>query len=940
MCHSQHLFKYYPQDFGKLTVKVQHMDLFFDIFEKHTDVLSHFKAQTLDAPITQLELNAKNLEIHDVKCSIQSITYDYKKEQHKLLIYFGAAIPAHTEFVITTKTTCTPTKHILEGLYYDETPAGAPPTMITQCQQWGFQRIVPCIDDMTAKCTYTTTIIADRRYTNIITNGDIAVPRQPTGNGRDKIVYHNTTTPMAPYLFFLGVGTYATFYREFEYPNGHTFMLELLVPPKSDEKIAHHALEILHDAIMWIHLFTGPDRYKNQRIGHEILSLIQEREQRKKEGKSVEEIRNKLKSLSGAVTFGYQYTGTVYREIGMQNSDFGGMENVGNTTITTNRIMPFPQMTDGSFEYMIRVKCHEFYHNLNGSEVTGQSPFEIWLNEAVTVHIEREYHAFLFGSAYARLSEVLGLLSPDGGTFLADESVASMPVEPDGFNDPNELITSVTYVKAPEFVNMIERFMGKEQFVKALDLYHRRYKHSNASRAQWIGCMEEVAGMDFTKMAECWLKKTGFPHVSVFGEFDPQAKKYDVCFEQINATDSWYWEFPCTCSLFYPDGSHTPEKTVHISSKKQMLEFSNLSQEPAFISLGRWYSFYGKIHYQPTREQLFLQVRSDTDIINSYMAFYFLMDGEKIRLLKNPAEQVRDDIIDMYYGLLTNRALTAELGGTMLALFESVKEPTFAHKYQELYEVKKKIMQAIASKYHQQILELYAEYSAEIPQRTYMKTQVHNIKRRQIKNICLGLLAALDTTPVHALIKKQYQSAKCATDKLIAFRLYLNSSAPDKMQVLDDFEEIAKKNLVSWEAFLSVVGSNDSEQWLSLIGRVEQSAAFRIEQANDQRALYGMFAHNKKKSLLTDEGRAFLRDTIIRLAQINEYSTLALVRVLGNIDKADQSHHVPLVQMLLDIVAALDAAETPSVYNTARRILAGLTGAKETYERAVGKITV
>ena len=68
----------------------------------------------------------------------------------------------------------------------------------------------------------------------------------------------------------------------------------------------------------------------------------------------------------------------------MQNSDFGGMENVGNTTITANRIMPFAGITDSAYEYMIGVKVHEFYHNLNGSEVTGMTPFELWLNEAVT----------------------------------------------------------------------------------------------------------------------------------------------------------------------------------------------------------------------------------------------------------------------------------------------------------------------------------------------------------------------------------------------------------------------------------------------------------------------------------------------------------------------------------------------------------------------------
>ncbi len=147
---------------------------------------------------------------------------------------------------------------------------------------------------------------------------------------------------------------------------------------------------------------------------------------------------------------GYAYTGAVYREIAMQNSDFGGMENVGNTTIAANRIMPGPDTTDPAFEYLVRVKVHEYYHNENGSEVTGWSPFEIWLNEAVTVHVENQHHAFFFGEAYSRIKTVLDLLDPAAGTLTLDRGGAgSMPIEPDGFNDPNDLITGVTYVKAP-----------------------------------------------------------------------------------------------------------------------------------------------------------------------------------------------------------------------------------------------------------------------------------------------------------------------------------------------------------------------------------------------------------------------------------------------------------------------------------------------------------
>src|SRR3989344_1973576 len=228
-------FKYYPEDFGKLPVKAVHMDLVFDMHDDHTRVSNDFRMKALQ-DITELRLDAKNLEAHGCylytdleKKAKKPLKFTYEKEKDKLVLSFSTPLSNGTEFIIRTETTCKPTKNILEGLYYDETPAGAPPTQITQCQQWGFQRLVPCFDDMTAKCTYTTTILADSRYTNVISNGDVAaeyhskegvVQRKVVGHGRSMLCYYNHTTPMAPYLFFLGVGTYTTFKKEFEYPHG------------------------------------------------------------------------------------------------------------------------------------------------------------------------------------------------------------------------------------------------------------------------------------------------------------------------------------------------------------------------------------------------------------------------------------------------------------------------------------------------------------------------------------------------------------------------------------------------------------------------------------------------------------------------------------------------------------------------------------------------
>jgi aminopeptidase N len=938
---TERLFRFYPSDFGEIPVRVIHMDLTFDVHDDFTNVTSLLTAESRDRPLPELVLNAKNLKITSVACAGRECLYRYDAQASLLKIDFPDPVPPRTRFTIRTVTICRPTKNILEGLYYDETPPGAPPQQITQCQQWGFQRLVPCIDDMTAKCTYVTTIIADERYTNIITNGDPVGGREPAGPGRVRVRYENTVTPMAPYLFFIGCGTYAMFRRDCEYPDGRRFGLELLVPPGSDPDRAERALDILHDAVVWVHLYTGPGRYDQPEIRNRIYTLMVERERLKKADPGSAQlagILQELGGLAGKVVPGYTYTGTVYREIGMQNSDFGGMENVGNTTITTNRIMPFPGITDPAFEYMARVKVHEFYHNLNGSEVTGYSPFEIWLNEAVTVHIEREYHAFHFGENYSRLQSVLSLLAPGSGTLALDSNAASMPIEPDGFNDPNELITDITYMKGPEFVRMIETLMGRERFVQGLDRYHHRYRHGNATRIQWIRAMEEAAGQGFSEMAEGWLRRTGFPVLSVQARYDKDRKSMVLRLNQNGSRGKNLWIFPFRLALADSDGRDIADLTVRVEHAEQEIVIP-AREPPAFLSLNRGFSFYGKVAYEASLDELYRQVAADRDMVNRFIAFTTIMDREKMDLLLNKKEEPDERCTDLFIRLLSNRDLMAECGGQFLTIFESVPDEEYAHRYKALYEARERLLRVVAVRHREALLGIYRDGDVPLPAgHRDLAEEVLAIKRRQVKNTALAVLSRLDTPDIHRLVREQFRTGASATDRLVAFMLYMDSSAPDRSDVLARFGQESGRNPVSWENFLGAVAGISSPDAVDFVIQAEQSDAFRIEQANDQRALYARFALNRKKSLQTETGRAFLAQTLLRLAPINEYSTGAILRVFGPLDRMEAEYHLPLVRILAGLLAKLDPAAAPSVYNTARRILLGNPAAVERYERERGAI--
>ncbi|HUK39045.1 MAG TPA: M1 family metallopeptidase [Methanomicrobiales archaeon] len=932
------LFRYYPEDFGEIPVKVVHMDLTFDVHDDHTRVTSLFTARTLDRSIQALDLNAKDLEIVSITSEGRRVTADYRRAEAKIRLTFQPRLPPGTEFTVRTETICRPTRNILEGLYYDETPPGAPPTQITQCQQWGFQRLVPCIDDMTAKCTYTTTIIADARYTHLLSNGDVVEARNRASEGRDRIRYANTVTPMAPYLFFLGVGTYAAFERQLEYPDGKTFMLELLVPPGSDPALAREALGILHDAVLWVYLFTGPQQYRDPDTRMEILRLVGERERERERSidGEVDEIRKKLAELVAKITPGYQYTGTVYREIGMQNSDFGGMENVGNTTITTNRIMPFPEMTDTAWDYLFRVKVHEYYHNLNGSEVTGRSPFELWLNEAVTVFVENENHDFLFGADYNRLSTALTLLSPDGGTLALDSGAMAMPIEPDGFNDPNDLITAVTYVKAPEFVRMIETLVGKEGFAAGLHAYHSRFRHGNASRADWIAAMEKAGGGELAGMAQVWLKETGYPVVTVEEAYDEPARTFTLTLTTPRSKGGKVWEFPFSWSLVGTGGRVLAEGVRRIRSEREEIAVTGVDR-PAYASLNRGYSFYGKVRAAAGEEALHRQARTDPDAVNRYLAFYSLADLEKARLVAGPASVPSERFTDLFMDLLADADLLDRLGGLGLTVFESVEDEALAHRYRALFEARQRLLHAIATRHQEALLSLYdSNASGPVPEDT--AGRIRAIKRRQVKNLCLEVLATLDSVGVHHLLLRQFREAVMASDRLNAFRLILGSTSRDRDAIFTEFLDGSAGNLVAWEAFLSTVAGSNAPDLVDLVGLAESSRSFRLDQANDQRALYVRFAMNRKVSLQTAEGRDCLRRILEGLARVNETSTVRALQVFGHLDLMEEEYHLPLAGLLADLLKVFHPDGNPVSYNTVRRLLLGAPRALAAYEAKFGRV--
>jgi aminopeptidase N len=343
------------------------------------------------------------------------------------------------------------------------------------------------------------------------------------------------------------------------------------------------------------------------------------------------------------------------------------------------------------------------------------------------------------------------------------------------------------------------------------------------------------------------------------------------------------------------------------------------------------------LRFDPGDDALYLQATTDPDAVNRYLAFHALADREMARLIADPASSPSERFTTLFLDLLEDREFLERVGGQGLTIFESVEDGGLAHRYLALFEARQRLLSAIAKRHQEDLLSLYHSLTA-LPEPATTPDRIRAMKARQVKNLLLEILSTLDTAGVHFLLMRQFRESPWASDELNAFRLLLASSSRDRDAIFGEFLEGSSQNLVAWEAFLTAVAGSNAPDLVDLVQRAEKAPAFRIDQANDQRALYIRFAMNRKVSLQTEEGRAYLRKILERLAPVNETSLVRALQAFGHLDRMEEKYHLPLAGLLADLLRVFDPSANPVAYNTVRRLLLGSPRALAAYEARFGPL--
>ncbi|OGV69230.1 MAG: peptidase M1 [Lentisphaerae bacterium RIFOXYA12_FULL_48_11] len=864
-------YQYNRSDFKPLPVRLEHMNIYLNFLDgkvEGTNTLWMTARKSLDS----ISLDARDITIHSVMLAGKNgkpLDYDYPDGAHVLVVKLPECVKVGQTFAVTIRATCVPSDNILEGIYKDTNPPGCPQQYMSQCQQWGFQRILPVLDDCTAKCTMVTTIEADARYTHLISNGDIRKSSNPDGrpvpvpgNPSRQIITYENLIPMAPYLFIACIGTWDMLEDEIVYPSGRHVKLEYLVPPGRKEG-AKLPMQILKESVLW-------------------------------QGRTQE----------------YEYCRDVYRTICMEKSNFGGMENTGNTTIITDAALIDEFTGDARFKYAHGVIVHEFEHNQCGSDVTMETPFDMWLNEAFTVDVERQFLESQFDPDRLRLDEVDAMRAPVNGPQAIEDAGHMGNIVRQGFNDPDELVDGVTYVKAAEVIRMLRLVLGEAVFKKAVKLYFKTYTGSNANTDQFFKCFEKASGRNLSQFKKEWLFTIGYPVIEAAWKYDCKKRKLSISLTQKRVGRGGLFHVPVELAAVDSKGKdiRSSSEVVELTSKQLKLEFKNVP-EPAFVSFNRDCSFYGTFKDKSvSREQLVRQVQADPNRFNRVEAMRRLTDMERIALIKNPAAVISKDWLSLYEMILKDMSLPYGLKAYLLRIDEQSVDRKYLPFCRERYAARITLLKAVAENCMPALRKAFDSVD------TYAlpKQPKDGIEERLLKGILLRTIVEANTSETHKLAENHFHKAWNITDRISTLHCINLSEHPRRSTLMEEGFELWKDHLSAYASYLGIVGSGIHDDVFDLIVAEEKRPTFTVQHPTHSRALYLPMAGNNKM-LWTDRGIQWMTDTVIRLSSINENTVIRLVAAFQQFDKLADDLRPKVLKALKTMHKNIDQSAAPSV---------------------------
>jgi len=196
----------------------------------------------------------------------------------------------------------------------------------------------------------------------------------------------------------------------------------------------------------------------------------------------------------------------------------GAMENWGLVTYRTTAVLFDEKTSDTKYKNRIAyVVAHELAHQWFGNLVTMDWWNELWLNEGFATWV-----GWLATDKIHPDWNVWPQFVSEGmqTAFTLDSLRSSHPIEVPVRDalDVDQIFDSISYLKGSSVIRMLATHLGQETFLKGVSNYLKSHSYGNATTNDLWSSLSDASGQDINALMEPWIRKIGFPVLTVAEE--------------------------------------------------------------------------------------------------------------------------------------------------------------------------------------------------------------------------------------------------------------------------------------------------------------------------------------------------------------------------------------------------------------------------------------
>lgn len=760
----------------------------------------------------------------------------------------------------------------------------------TQCEPEGFRRITFFQDRPDVMARYRVRITADKKACPVLLSNGNPLEAGDLPDGRHFARWEDPF-PKPSYLFALVAGDLAVLEDSFTTCSGRDVQLRIYSEAACIDQ-CHHAMVSLKKSMKW-----DEDVY------------------------------------------GLEYDLDLFQIVAVSDFNFGAMENKGlNIFNTAATLAKRETATDADFTHVERVIAHEYFHNWTGDRVTCRDWFQLTLKEGLTVFRDQQFSADMHSAAVKRIGDAAALRDSQ---FAEDAGPLAHPIRPDRYIEINNFYTGTVYQKGAEVIRMIHTLVGPESYRRGIDLYFARFDGQAVTCEDFVACMAEASGRDFTQFMR-WYRQAGTPELKVARRHDPRTQRYELQVSQRTPPtpgqpDKEPFHLPLRVGLLGRDGRGLPlqlegenepagtDRVLELTGAAQTFTFLGVEEEPV-PSLLRDFSAPVKLDAAFTDDELALLLARDSDAFVRWDAGQGLALRALLRLIEARGEArgagpaLNPRLAQAYAAVLDRASEDRAFAARALQL------PSGSYLGQQMAEIDvdgidmalRRARADLGKALRDRWLTAYRGNLDPGP----FSVETAAMARRSLKNTALMYLAWSGDGEGRNLALRQLASADNMTDGLSALRLVVETGMPEADEALASFYARWRSEPLVVNKWFALQAMLEDGEAVERVERLMTHPAFTLDNPNRVRSVLAAFALQNLLGFHRRDGAGYrlLASKAVELDRRNPSVAARLLTAFGRWRRFDKGRQ-ELMRGELERVAGTAGLSRDS-YEIASRTLA------------------